>query len=85
MLTYVDAATFIEAPTGIDTSQIVPAGTQPQNSAALQNILERASSWVDADCFQRVAATTDSEQQRVRPNRQEIGRASCRERVFTAV
>jgi hypothetical protein len=70
MLPYVDIATFVEAPTGIDTSQLVPAGTSPQNSAALQNLLERASSWVDADSYQRIAATTDSQIKRVRPNRQ---------------
>lgn len=70
MLPYVDATTFTNHPTGIDTSQLVPAGTSPQQSASLQTILENASSWVDADCYQRVAATTDSEQKRVRPNRQ---------------
>src|SRR5579872_2492607 len=70
MLPYVDIATFTEAPTGLDLSQLVPAGSLAQQNAALQNLLERASSWVDGDCFQRVAATTDSEQKRVRPNRE---------------
>ena len=70
MLPYVDATTFIEAPTGIDTSQLVPSGTSPQQSAELQNILERATSWIDSYCYQRLAATTDSEIKRVRPNLQ---------------
>lgn len=70
MLPYIDLTTFTEAPTGLDLSQIVPAGTQAQQNAAVQNLLERASSWVDGDCYQRIAATTDQGQKRVRPNRE---------------
>jgi hypothetical protein len=71
MLPYIDAASFIQAPTGIDTAQLVPGGQDPQQSAELQNLLERASSWVDTcGCYQRLAATTDSEQKRLRPNPQ---------------
>lgn len=70
MIPYVDATTFNEAPTGVDTTQLVPAGSTPQQSAALQNIVERASSIVDTYCYQRLAATTDLEQKRIRPNRE---------------
>jgi len=71
MLPYVDAATFVQAPTGIDTAQLVPGGQDPQQSAELQNLLERATSWVDTfGCYQRLAATTDSEVKRLRPNKQ---------------
>lgn len=70
MIPYCDATTFNEAPTGVDTSQIVAGGSAAQNTAALEKILERASSWVDRDCFQRVAATQQLEQKRTIPNRQ---------------
>lgn len=70
LIPYVDNATFTEAPTNIDVSQIVPAGTNAAQSAELTNILERASSWVDIYCQQRLAATTDSEVWRGKPNRQ---------------
>ena len=70
MLSYVDNLTFTNWPTGLDTAQIVPAGTGAQESAALTQILAAASSWVDHTCKQRVAATTDGEQKRLRPNPQ---------------
>ena len=71
MLSYVDNETFLNWPTGVDTSQLVPAGSTGQQSSTLTQLLAAASSWIDNDvCFQRVAATTDSEQKRVRPNPQ---------------
>lgn len=70
-LPYIDPATFIEAPTGLDTSQLVPGGQAAAESAALQNILARASSWVDWWCYApgRLAASTNSEQQAVTADR----------------
>lgn len=69
MLPYVDIATFQQAPTGIDPESIVTGGDTQTQTAELENILERASRWVDNVCRQRLAATTDQEQVRVRPNR----------------
>lgn len=69
MLPYIDAATFQQAPTGIDPDTLVFGGDTQTQNAELENILERASRWVDNVCRQRLAATTDQEQIRVRPNR----------------
>lgn len=70
MLPYVDNATFENAPTGIDTNLLVPGGDDAAQQAELTNILERASSDIDTWCRQRLAATTDSDEVRIKPNKQ---------------
>lgn len=56
---YISVAEFLAEPTGVDTSQLIPDGTQAQNEAALARVIARASSEADRICQQVLAATTD--------------------------
>ena len=66
---YLTVAEYKNAPTGVDTGNLVPGGTQAQNDAELANVIARASSWMDQICRQILAPTTDTERHRVRPGR----------------
>jgi hypothetical protein len=56
---YITATEYLNSPTGVDTSQLVPAGTVAQNQAALQSQIGKASSWADSLCAQVLCATLD--------------------------
>lgn len=56
---YITAAEFLAEPTGVDTSQLIPGGSQDDNKAALVRVIARASSEADRICQQVLAATTD--------------------------
>ena len=58
---YVSVWEFKNAPTGVDTSQLVPGGTAPQQTAALVLQLSRASAAADNICQKVLAATVDTQ------------------------
>jgi len=61
---------FKNAPTAIDIDNLVFNSIDPdEQDAELQNVIERASSYVDTYCNQILGATVDTEQQRVRIGR----------------
>lgn len=57
---YLTQAEFLAAPTGVDLTQLMPGGTEPQNAAALNTVLSAASSYADTLCYQVLAATIDT-------------------------
>lgn len=68
MSMYITVQEFKNAPTGIDTSTLIPGGTQAQNDAELHNVIMRASAWVDQVCQQVLEATTNTEIKEVTMN-----------------
>ena len=68
MSMYVTIQEFKNAPTGIDTSNIIPNGTQAQNDAELYNVLMRASAWADKICNQTLSATLNTETKEITMN-----------------
>ena len=56
---YLTVAEYQNAPTAVDTSQLVPGGNAQANTVELGNVIARASSWVDDICNQVLAATSD--------------------------
>lgn len=58
---YVTANEFKAAPTGVDTSQLVPGGSVAANTQALEMQLQRASAWADNFCNQTIAATVNTQ------------------------
>lgn len=58
---YVTAAEFKAAPTGVDTSQLVPGGSVAANTQALEMQLQRASAMADNWCNQVIAATVNTQ------------------------
>jgi hypothetical protein len=56
---YLTRAEFLAAPTGVDTTQLVPGGSANDNGAALDQVLAAASSYADTLCDQVLAATSD--------------------------
>jgi hypothetical protein len=66
---YITAAEYLASPTGVNVSQLVPRGTQDQNSDALDQVILRASSYVDQICNQVLGATVDVESGRYRVRR----------------
>jgi hypothetical protein len=70
---YVTVAEFRRHPTFLDTNQLVPAGPQAQQDAALFTALLTASTWADEHVFGHdgtLAAHTRVENARIRPDRQ---------------
>ena len=64
---YLTLTEFKNAPTAVDISNLVWNSTdQAVQDAELNNVIARASSWVDTYCNQVLAATTENEQQRSR-------------------
>lgn len=66
---YCTVAEFQEAPTGIDLSNLEVGGVQVQEDTRLAEVIARASSWADQICGQILAATTDTEQRKLRSDR----------------
>lgn len=63
---YLTLAEFQDAPTGIDIDNLVVGGNQAAQDAELENVIARASSWIDTFCNQVLGATTETEQGRTR-------------------
>lgn len=63
---YLTLGEFKAAPSNVDTSDLVPGGTQAQNDDALLQVIARASSEMDRFVHYVLAATRDTEQRRVR-------------------
>jgi hypothetical protein len=63
---YLTLDEYKNAPTALDYGNLVQGGNQAAQDAELTNAITRASSWVDQYCNQVLAATLDTEQQRVR-------------------
>jgi hypothetical protein len=57
---YITVAEFLDAPTGVDASQLLPSGGSLNNSQTLANLIRRASGWADSLCNQKLAATVDT-------------------------
>ena len=58
---YITADEFTTAPTGLQLNNLFPGGSQLEQVQALQEQILRASSWMDIQCHQVLAATTDTE------------------------
>jgi hypothetical protein len=56
---YVSPTEFLNANTGVDVSQLVPAGSQLTQTQALLDLLARSSSEADRICQKPLAATVD--------------------------
>lgn len=56
---YITTVEFLNSPTGVDISQLVPAGNAAANQAALASEIGKASSWADSLCAQVLCATLD--------------------------
>lgn len=63
---YITPVEFQNAPTGLDLASLIPGGSPQAQTAALQEQILRASSWMDLECHQVLAATQDVEVARVR-------------------
>jgi hypothetical protein len=66
---YLTLAEWLAAPTALDVSDLIQGGTTAQQNQAVQDAIERASSWVDRICHQVLAATTDTHSGRYLVNR----------------
>ena len=58
---YLTVAEFQNAATGVQWQNLIPGGSGTQQTAALQNEILRASSWLDGEAHQVLASTTDTE------------------------
>ena len=58
---YVTGQDFLNEPTGVDTSQLIPAGSNLSEEAALARLVAHASSEADRICQKVLAATLDVE------------------------
>lgn len=58
---YITAQDFLNEPTGVDTSQLIPAGSALTEAAALARLVANASSEADRICQKTLAATLDVE------------------------
>lgn len=56
---YISAAEYAAAPTGISLSTLLPGGTSQQLADALQSAIARGSAWADQICHQILAATLE--------------------------
>jgi hypothetical protein len=64
---YLTIDEFKQAPTSIDYDNLVVASTDPAiQNAELNNVIARASSWMDTYCYQVLGATVETENQRAR-------------------
>lgn len=66
---YLTVTEFLNAPTSVDITDLVPGGTEAQQTQALSDVIARASSWVDDECQQILAATVDLAAGRFRVDR----------------
>lgn len=69
---YLTTAAYKQAPSSVDVTNLVAAGSQAIEDVELSNVIARSSSWIDQICHQVLAATVDTESMRVRPNRQGV-------------
>jgi hypothetical protein len=58
---YITPQDFLNEPTGVDTSQLIPAGSTLTEEAALARLVANASSEADRICQKTLAATLDVE------------------------
>lgn len=58
---YITAQEFVEAGTGVDVSQLVPAGQSGDQTQALLRVIRQASAWADSLCYKVLAATNDTQ------------------------
>lgn len=56
---YITAAEFLDAPTGVDVSQLIPSGSTLTQEAALADLIRRGSGQADRICRKVLAATLD--------------------------
>lgn len=66
---YITVAEFLAAPTALEISDLIPGGTQAQQTRALQETIAKASSWADSIVKQVLACTVDVERGRYRVDR----------------
>ena len=66
---YITGAEWQAAPTAIDTSDLIQGGSPDQQTQAVADAIERASSWVDRICHTVLAATQDTHRGRYLVNR----------------
>lgn len=69
LTSYLTIGEFMSAPTAVDLSNLQVGGTQAEQDTRLAEVIARASSWADQICGQILAATTDTEVQKIRPSR----------------
>ena len=69
-LPYLTAAEYINAPTAIDYNNLVTGGNAAAQAAELNNVIIRASSFMDEYLNQNLNASTQTENQRMRFNSQ---------------
>lgn len=62
---YITRAEYARAPTAVDIKNLDRNGTAASQNAELDNVIARASSWVNVICDQNLAATVDVETGRV--------------------
>lgn len=58
---YISLSDYKNAPTAIDTSQLIPGSNQAANDQELARVIKRASGWADRLCDQTLAATLDTQ------------------------
>lgn len=58
---YISVDEFLAAPTGTDTTQLIPGANAQANRDALAGVIQRASSEADIICRQVLAATVDTQ------------------------
>ena len=66
---YITTFEYINAPTAIDTSNLIPQGSSLSQIAALQEVIARASSWIDGfvtgNAYGTLCATSNVENARI--------------------
>ena len=66
---YITVAEYLNAPTSIDTFNLLPQGSALSQEGALQEVIARASSWIDSFCtgnaYGTLCATVNVENARV--------------------
>jgi len=63
---YISVQDYLKAPTGTDTTQLLPGGTPAENRLAIAGVIERASNAADVYCQKILAATVDTQSGRYR-------------------
>ncbi|MHB8490613.1 MAG: hypothetical protein ACYDA6_00140 [Solirubrobacteraceae bacterium] len=58
---YISLSDYNNAPTAVDTSELIPGATTAANQYELARVIKRASGWADRICKQTLVATSDIE------------------------
>lgn len=58
---YISLADYIAAPTGVDTTALIPGSTTTANAVELSNVIRRASAWANNICYQILGSTLDTQ------------------------